>query len=261
MGDRRGPRKVGDYWSELPTFAGVLQSVQGKNAFPAVLTPISGAEHTVELSPQCVVGKAVYVHVPIPAGLVGVQKGSNGPLGAESLRAVAVELHTSCIVEVGIGAGTSRFFGRNPFVRLNQFDIDLAGHALKSVGYGTNSLGQLDAFDPGSGNKLQPAVGEQTAHERRHFSLNLRVLSVESEQLNLARTRHCIGKRCVDGRIGFKALRQVAAGGLLEFALPNRGGKGGGTGLNYCIRSLRTHHDLVNSNDAVAHLSIRRTSS
>ena len=180
--------------------------MQGKNALPTVLPPVARAEHSVELTPQRVVSKAVHVHVPVPAGLVGVQKGSDRPLGAESLRVVAVELHSSCIVEVGIGAGATRVFGANSFVGLNQFDVDLAGHTLESVGYGTNSLGQLNAFDPGSGNKLQSTVGEQTAHERSHFSLNLRVLSVESEQLNLARPRHGIGKRGVDGRIGFKAL-------------------------------------------------------
>ena len=229
MADAAAPQR-GTGGRVVPHFASayrVDQSVQAVLAFPAASTFPFGPEQGISLGTQRVVHKTVVVHVQGQRACRTVGQETHTPMRTQAFRPNPIDFGACCIVHVGIEAQVAPALLGEAFcpVRqhfgLEQFHVDLARHAFVAIDHTANALGQLDGFDPRSGNKGQPLIGQHTAHQRNHFGLDLGVFSRQTKELNLPGSRDRVRERCVHAGVGFKTFGQIAARRLAQLSLPN----------------------------------------
>jgi len=188
----------------------ILDAEPGADLFRHLVIPAVEEVDGLEAG-QVHEGVAVAVELVLEEGIMPHHQGAQ--LVVELVRADDVALEPFVAVaeqveEKPLGGG-----------RFLVFDIDLPRGAFEAVDHRGGSFRYLDGFHPGTGDVVESERRAQPPDKGNVLGDDLAVDARQAQQLYLPGAGDGIGIDHIDRGVGLEALRQIAAGGPVEFAL------------------------------------------
>ena len=173
------------------------------------------AVHHVETARAGRIHEAVAVLVHVLLEDVAVQQQQVATVGACLLRQVDVGFRAT--LGIAVEVHEERRLGE----RVQQAEVDLASHRVRSINRGADALAQVDVLDPGAGYQREAVRGGEATDERQILQTDLRVLAIEPQHADGLGATDGIAVIHVHRGVGLEAFAEVATRGAFQFLLPD----------------------------------------